>query len=65
MGALGPNGVFIVAAYASVVIVLMGLIVWIVADARRQERALAELEAKGVTRRSERKRTPSGKGRRA
>ena len=64
MGALGPHAAFIVAAYAAAAIVLSGLIAWIVTDARRQERILAELEAKGIRRRSARKRgTPATKGR--
>jgi len=49
---LGPHGHFIVAAYAIVVIVLAGLSLWIVANERRLRRLLAELEERGVTRRS-------------
>ncbi len=52
MGTLGPHAGFIVGAYAATAIVLASLIGWIVADARRQNRLLAELEAKGITRRS-------------
>ena len=52
MGNLGPHAGFIVGAYAATVAVLAALIGWIVTDARRQNRLLAELEAKGVTRRS-------------
>ena len=65
MDGLGPHAVFIAAAYASVVLVLSGLIAWILLDARRQERMLAELEAKGIRRRSARKpeaRAAKGKG---
>ena len=51
---LGPNAGFIVAAYAAAVIVIGGLSAWIVADYRRQLRQLAELEARGVKRRSTR-----------
>jgi len=52
MGDLGQHAGFIVAAYAATVAVLAALIGWIVTDARRQERLLAELEASGVKRRS-------------
>ncbi len=54
MEALGQHGAFIVAAYGAVVLVLSGLVAWILVDARRQERMLAELEAKGIRRRSAR-----------
>lgn len=54
---LGPHAAFIVAAYLAVVLVIAGLIGWIVTDARRQRRLLADLEAQGVTRRSARPRT--------
>lgn len=49
---LGPYAAFIAGAYAAVALVLAGLIAWVLADARRQKRLLAELEAEGVTRRS-------------
>ncbi len=49
---LGPHAAFIVASYAGMALVLAGLILWLVADGRRQQRALADLEARGVTRRS-------------
>lgn len=52
MGNLGEHAGFIVGAYAATVFVLATLVAWIVADARKQNRLLAELEAKGVTRRS-------------
>ncbi len=55
MGNLGEHAAFIVAAYAIVAIVLAGLIAWVTLDARSQARLLAELEAKGVSRRSARK----------
>jgi heme exporter protein D len=53
MAALGPHAGFIVAAYAVTALVLAGLIVWVVADQRAQARALADLEARGVRRRSD------------
>jgi heme exporter protein D len=49
---LGPHADFIIAAYAAAVVVLGGLIAWVIADHRAQRRALADLEAKGATRRA-------------
>jgi heme exporter protein D len=50
---LGPHAFFIAAAYAVTALVVGGLIVRAVLDYRAQVRALAELEARGVTRRSQ------------
>jgi heme exporter protein D len=49
---LGPYGGFIVAAYAVAGLVVAALIVWIVADHRAQLRVLADLETRGMRRRS-------------
>jgi heme exporter protein D len=49
---LGPHAAFIVTAYAAAVVILGGLIAWVLLDRRTQLRKLAELEARGVTRRS-------------
>jgi heme exporter protein D len=49
---LGPHAGFIWAAYGAVIVVLAGLIGWLVYDGRRQTRALADLEARGIKRRS-------------
>ena len=49
---LGPYSGFIIAAYAAALGVVVGLIVWIVADYRAQQRTLKDLEARGVARRS-------------
>jgi heme exporter protein D len=49
---LGPHAAFIVAAYAVAVAVVAGLIAWVWLDFRAQRRALGDLEAHGVTRRS-------------
>jgi heme exporter protein D len=49
---LGPHAAFIVASYAIVAIVMVGLVAWLVVDGRRQQRILDELEARGVRRRS-------------
>jgi heme exporter protein D len=51
---LGPHAAFIVIAYAAAIGIVAGLIVWIVLDRRYLVRELAELEAQGITRRSER-----------
>ena len=45
---------FIVAAYAAGVVVIVALIAWVMLDYRWQRRILAELETKGVSRRSAR-----------
>ena len=51
---LGPHAAFIITAYAVAVFVLGGLIAWVVLDYRAQTHKLAALEARGVTRRSDR-----------
>ena len=43
---------FILAAYLVTVVVLAGLVVWIIGDGRQQKRRLADLEARGIRRRS-------------
>ena len=50
---LGSHAFFIVAAYAATAVVVAGLIVRAVLDHRAQVRAIAALEARGVTRRSQ------------
>ena len=54
MAALGDHGGFILAAYLAAVLVLAGLVVWIVLDGRMLRRRLADLEARGIRRRSAR-----------
>jgi heme exporter protein D len=49
---LGQHAAFIVAAYAMAALILAALIGWIVLDFRAQQRALGELESRGVTRRA-------------
>jgi heme exporter protein D len=49
---LGPHAFFIVAAYAVTALVLAALVLRAVIDHRAQVRALAELEGRGVRRRS-------------
>ena len=43
---------FILAAYLLTAVVLVGMIAWIVIDGRAQRRRIADLEARGVRRRS-------------
>jgi heme exporter protein D len=51
---LGPHAGFIVAAYAVALLVVAALIAWVMLDHRAQKQSLARLEARGLTRRSER-----------
>ena len=51
---LGPHAAFIIIAYAMVCVIVALLVTWVVSDYRRQLRTLRQLEAEGVTRRSER-----------
>ena len=43
---------FVAAAYGFAAVILTGLIVWVAVDHRVQRRALADLEARGIRRRS-------------
>jgi len=49
---LGPHAAFIVGAYMMAMAVVAALIIWVTADHTAQKRALAELERRGVSRRS-------------
>jgi len=49
---LGPHADFIILAYAAAAAVVGGLIAWALLDYRAQKSVLAELEARGVGRRS-------------
>ena len=53
-GNLGPHGHFILIAYGIAILTVTALIGWIWLDYRAQKRALGEMEARGVTRRSAR-----------
>ncbi|HTZ03633.1 MAG TPA: heme exporter protein CcmD [Xanthobacteraceae bacterium] len=53
---------FIAAAYAAAVIVIGALVVWVIADYRAQGQKIAELEKRGVTRRSAGERPPRQPG---
>ncbi len=59
---LGPHAGFIWAAYGAAALVLGALTAWIQFDARHQRNLLADLEAKGIRRRSARKPAGPGKG---
>ncbi len=52
MAALGPHAAFILASYGAAALIIAAVIGWIVLDRRAQQRALEELERRGVTRRS-------------
>jgi heme exporter protein D len=52
MPELTTHGGFILTAYLVTAIVLVGVFLWIVLDGRSQQRRLADLEARGVRRRS-------------
>jgi heme exporter protein D len=54
MMSLGPHADFIIASYALVALVMAALIGWIAFDYAAQRRILADLEQRGVTRRSRR-----------
>jgi len=49
---MDPHTGFVLAAYFVAALVLAALAAWVVLDHRRQRRALADLETRGVTRRS-------------
>ncbi len=49
---LGPHAAFIWISYAAVTVTVAGLIVWLIADGRRQAAELDALEARGIRRRS-------------
>jgi heme exporter protein D len=49
---LGPHAVFIIAAYGFTFAAVTALALFIVADDRKQRQLLADLEARGIRRRS-------------
>lgn len=51
---LGQHAAFIIAAYAATFVAIAALALFIVEDDRKQRRLLAELEARGIRRRSAR-----------
>ncbi|MDX2203241.1 MAG: heme exporter protein CcmD [Hyphomicrobiaceae bacterium] len=50
---LGPHAAYILASYAAAALVVLLLAAWLMLDGRRQQRLIAELEARGVRRRSD------------
>jgi len=53
---LGPYAAFIIGAYGTAALIVTAMVAWVVIDHRRQARALADLEARGVSRRSDQQR---------
>ncbi len=51
---LGVHAAFIVGAYAAAIVIVAVLVVWVLIDRWRLGRTLADLETRGITRRSER-----------
>ena len=49
---LGSHAGFIVAAYITTAAVVAALVMWVIADHATQRRTLADLERRGITRRS-------------
>jgi heme exporter protein D len=49
---LGQHAAYIWASYATVALVLVGLVGWLLFDGRRQQQLISELETRGVRRRS-------------
>jgi heme exporter protein D len=47
-----PHAFFIIASYAVTTLTCLGLVAWVVLDHRRQKALMADLEARGVIRRS-------------
>jgi heme exporter protein D len=58
---LGPHAAFIETAYGIAILIVGGIILWVIADHRRQTRHLADLEARGKGGRPERGMASSGK----
>ncbi|MDJ0512342.1 MAG: heme exporter protein CcmD [Methyloceanibacter sp.] len=56
---LGPHASFIIGAYGAAFVTLGALVIAIVLDDRKQRRLLADLERRGITRRSSAKRRPA------
>jgi len=51
---LGPHAAIIIGAYTAAALIVEGLIGWVIADYDQQRQSLSDLEARGITRRSER-----------
>lgn len=55
---MSTHALYVTAAYGITAVVLIGLIGWILIDQRARKRELAELEAAGVRRRSDKAAKP-------
>jgi heme exporter protein D len=55
---MSPHALYVAAAYAITALVLAGLIGWILLDQRARRKELAELEAAGIRRRSDKAAKP-------
>jgi len=51
---MSVHDLYVAAAYAAATVGIVGLIVWVLADQRARRREIAQLEASGVRRRSDR-----------
>jgi heme exporter protein D len=49
---LGPHAAYIIGAYAGVIVLTVALIFYVAWDSRRVKAKLADLEARGIRRRS-------------
>ena len=56
---LGPYAGFIIAAYGAAVLVVVALIAWVLLDYAAQRRILRDLEARGISRRSDERKAAS------
>jgi heme exporter protein D len=54
----GPYASFVLGSYGIAAVVVLALVVWVIADYRRQRALLRDLEARGITRRSARETAP-------
>jgi heme exporter protein D len=52
---MNAHTLYVTAAYAITAVVLAGLVGWVLLDQRARKRELAELEAAGIRRRSDKK----------
>lgn len=59
---MSAHALYVTAAYCITAIVLAGLIGWILLDQRGRKRELAELEAAGIRRRSDKASTGASTG---
>ncbi len=58
---MSVHALYVAAAYAITALAIVGLIGWVLADQRARKRELAELEAAGVRRRSDKAKAPQAR----